>query len=83
MRLNRLFGDFSGAFADLGTFLPLVVGVLALRGFDPSGVLVGFGLFALVVAVVYRRPMPVQPMKAVAALVIAAGITPAAWRPAA
>ena len=79
MRLNRLFGDFSGAFTDLGTFLPLVVGVLALRSFDPSGVLVGFGLFALVVvAVVYRRPMPVQSMKAVATLVIATGITPAA-----
>ena len=52
MRLNPLFGDFSGAFADLGTLLPLVVGVLALRGFDPFCVLVGFGLFALVVAVV-------------------------------
>ncbi|HEX9569422.1 MAG TPA: putative sulfate/molybdate transporter [Rhodospirillales bacterium] len=78
MRLNRLIGEISGAFADLGTFLPLVVGVLAVRGFDPTGVLVGFGLFALATAAIYRRPVPVQPMKAVAAVVIAAGLTPAA-----
>ncbi|MBI2586180.1 MAG: sulfate transporter, partial [Rhodospirillales bacterium] len=78
MRLNRLIGEISGAFADLGTFLPLVVGVLAVRGFDPTGVLVGFGLFALATAAIYRRPVPVQPMKAVAAVVIAAGLSPAA-----
>lgn len=73
-RLRRLGGDLSGAFADLGTFLPLVIGVLALQDLDPSGVLVGFGLFALVTALVYRRPVPVQPMKAVAALVVAGGL---------
>lgn len=26
MQLNRLIGEVSGAFADLGTFLPLVIG---------------------------------------------------------
>ena len=78
MRLNRLFGEISGAFADVGTFLPLVVGVLMVRGFDATGVLVGFGLFALATAAIYRRPVPVQPMKAVAAVVVAAGLTPAA-----
>jgi len=67
-------GDVSGAFADLGTFLPLVLGAFAVRALDPSGVLAGFGIFALAVALVYRRPMPVQPMKIVAALVIAGGL---------
>jgi hypothetical protein len=69
--------ELVGAFADLGTFLPLILGVLVLRQFDPVGVLVGFGLFALTVAFVYRRPVPVQPMKAVAALVLAGGLPPA------
>lgn len=71
------FGDLSGAFADFGTFLPLVVGILAVGRFDATGVLVGFGLFALAVAVVYRRPIPAQPMKAVAALIIVGAVTPA------
>jgi len=66
-------GDLSGAFADLGTFLPLVVGMFAVVRLDPAGVLVGFGLFALATAAIYRRPVPVQPMKVVAAVVIAGG----------
>ena len=70
-------GEVSGAVADFGTFLPLVIGVLAVRGFDGTGVLTGFGLFALAVAAVYRRPIPVQPMKAVAALIIVGAVTPA------
>jgi SulP family sulfate permease len=70
-------GEVSGAVADFGTFLPLVIGVLAVRGFDGTGVLTGFGLFALAVAIVYRRPIPIQPMKAVAALIIVGAVTPA------
>lgn len=70
-----VIGDLSGAFADLGTFLPLVVAILALRRFDPSSVLIGFGLFALAVALIYRRPVPVQPMKVFAALIIAGGLS--------
>ncbi len=71
LNLRNVLGEVSGAFADLGTFLPIVLGVLSLRQMNPSGVLVGFGLFALAVALIYRRPIPVQPMKAVAAVVIA------------
>jgi len=71
----RLMGDISGAFADLGTFLPLVLGVLAINQFNPASVLVCFGCFALATAAIYRRPVPVQPMKAVAAVVIATGLT--------
>ncbi|MEX0922229.1 MAG: putative sulfate/molybdate transporter [Rhodovibrionaceae bacterium] len=73
----RLAGEVSGAFADLGTFLPLALGVLAVGSGTPGGVLTGFGLFALAVALIYRRPLPVQPMKAVAALAIVGGLTAA------
>jgi SulP family sulfate permease len=68
--------EISGAFADLGTFLPIVIGVLSLRQMDPTGLLVGFGLFSLAVAIIYRRPIPVQPMKAVAAIVITSQVGP-------
>jgi MFS superfamily sulfate permease-like transporter len=71
-------GDLSGAFADLGTFLPLVIGLLLLGDHDPSGLLVGFGVFALATGAVYRLPVPVQPMKVVAALAITGGMSAAA-----
>lgn len=74
--LRALLGDLSGAFADLGTFLSLVVAVLALRGFDASSILFGFGIFALATAAFYRLPIPVQPMKVVAAMIIVGALTP-------
>jgi SulP family sulfate permease len=74
--LKGLSGEFSGAFADLGTFLPIVLGVLSLRQMDPTGLLLGFGCFALAVALIYRRPIPVQPMKVVAAVAIASQLSP-------
>lgn len=68
-------GDLSGAFADLGTFLPLVIGVLLIGDHDPSGLLVGFGAFAIATGLIYKRPVPVQPMKVIAALVIAGSLS--------
>jgi MFS superfamily sulfate permease-like transporter len=46
-------------------------------GLDAAGVLIVFGVMQVGTAVVYRMPMPVQPLKAVAAIVIA-GQIPAA-----
>ena len=68
--------DTSGAFADLGTFLPLVLGLIALNQFSPQGIFLGFGVFAILSALFYRVPVPVQPMKIITALVIAQGLTP-------
>lgn len=77
-RKTRWIGDLSGAFADLGTFLPLVIGLLVVGEIDPSGMLIGFGLFAIATGLIYRLPMPVQPMKVVAALTIAGGLSASA-----
>ena len=41
------FNEFSAAFADLGTFLPLVVGLILVTGMSPVGLLFGFGIFAI------------------------------------
>jgi len=71
----RWLGDLSGAFGDLGTFLPLVIGVLILGPFDPTGLMIGFGVFAIATGLIYRLPIPVQPMKLVAALAIAGSLS--------
>nr|WP_262905736.1 putative sulfate/molybdate transporter [Hymenobacter siberiensis] len=61
----------AGAFGDLGTDLPLLIGVIAASGVDSAGVLILFGLMQVFTGLWYRMPMPVQPLKAFAALVIA------------
>jgi len=61
----------AGAFGDLGTDLPLLIGVIAASGIDSASVLILFGLMQVFTGLWYRMPMPVQPLKAFAALVIA------------
>ena len=68
IRFNR--HEFSGAFGDLGTDLPLIVGMILAVKLDSASVLILFGLMQVMTALIYRMPMPVQPLKAMAALVI-------------
>lgn len=68
--------ELSGALGDLGTLLPLMLGAIAVGGLAPMPVLLGFALFYLATALYYRLPVPVQPMKAVAAVLLTAEIGP-------
>jgi predicted benzoate:H+ symporter BenE len=68
--------ELSGALGDLGTLLPLMLGTIVVVGLPPFPVLIGFGLFYLATALVYRLPVPVQPMKAVAAVLLTAHVSP-------
>ena len=63
--------EVSGAFGDLGTDLPLLVGMIVAAGLDAGTVFLLFGALQILTGLVYRMPMPVQPLKAVAAIVIA------------
>jgi hypothetical protein len=63
--------EVSGAFGDLGTFVPFVVGYLAVTGLPPGGILVSFGLAQIAVGFWYRTPLAVQPMKAIGSAAIA------------
>lgn len=73
IRFDR--NEFAGAFGDLGTDLPLIVGVTLAAKLDGTSVLVMFGLMQLLTGLRYRLPMPVQPLKAMAAIVIATGVS--------
>lgn len=74
LRFDR--NELAGAFGDLGTDVPLIVGMVLAAGLDPASVLVVYGLMQLLTGFVYHLPMPVQPLKAVAALVITQHIQP-------
>lgn len=69
-------GEIGGAFGDLGIPLPILLGAVAVAGMSADGVMVGFGVFLLATGLIYRLPLPVQPMKAVGALVVAGGPAP-------
>lgn len=68
--------ELAGAFGDLGTDLPLLVGVILATGMDPTTAFVVFGALQIMSGLVYRLPMPVQPLKAMAAIAIAGKIAP-------
>jgi MFS superfamily sulfate permease-like transporter len=62
--------ELAGAFGDLGTLVPFVVGYITIARLEPQGVLLGFGLLALATGLYFRTPMPVQPMKAIATVAV-------------
>jgi len=68
--------EFAGAFGDLGTDLPLLVGVIIATGMDAPAAFVVFGLLQILSGLAYRLPMPVQPLKAMAAIAIAGKLAP-------
>lgn len=73
---KRNLNELSGAFGDLGTFLPHVIGAITIANLNPSGVLTMFGLFYLATGLFYRIPMAVQPMKAASAAILIQQATP-------
>ena len=69
-------GEISGSLGDLGTFLPLTLGYITQCGLSPAPVFFFAGLWNVVTGVLFRLRVPVQPMKAIAVVAIAEGMTP-------
>jgi xanthine/uracil/vitamin C permease (AzgA family) len=69
IRFDR--NELAGAFGDIGTDLPLIVGMILAAGLDSASALIMFGVMQVFTGLRYGIPMPVQPLKAMAALVIA------------
>ena len=69
--------ELGGAFGDLGTLIPFLIGYITINHMDPVGILVAFGLFKIVAGLYFKTPVPIQPMKAIgtAAITQAAAIS--------
>lgn len=63
--------EFSGSFGDIGTDFPLIVAMILAADLHAPSVLIMFGVMQVLTGVVYKMPMPAQPLKAMATLVIA------------
>lgn len=68
IRFDR--NELAGSFGDIGTDLPLVIGMVFAAGLDAASVFIMFGLAQIATGLVYGLPMPMQPLKAMAVIVI-------------
>lgn len=72
-RLDR--HEIAGSLGDMGTFLPLLVGMASQNGLNFATALFFAGFFNLVTGLTFPIPMAVQPMKAIAAVALTEGLT--------
>lgn len=68
VRFDR--NELSGAFGDIGTDFPLLVGMILVAGLDVTSSLVLFGVMQIFTGLAYGIPMPAEPLKAMAVIVI-------------
>jgi len=68
--------ELAGSMGDFGTLLPLAIGYITVCGINPTGLLVMMGLANIATGLVYRLPMPIEPMKVLAIMAIAQAWTP-------
>ncbi len=67
--------EAAGSVGDFGTILPIIFGVALVSDMNISTILFFFGLWFIISGYYYRLPVPIEPMKAVGAVVIAGSLT--------
>jgi SulP family sulfate permease len=72
LRFDR--AELAGAVADLGVLVPIAVALIVQNGLSPTAVLLPAGLLYVAAGLLYRLPVPVQPLKAFGAIAIAQGL---------
>lgn len=73
-RFNRM--EFAGSLGDLGTLLPMAIGMILINGLDPMGVFFSVGIFFILSGIYFGVTAPVQPMKVIGAYAIATAMPP-------
>lgn len=68
VKFNR--HEIAGSFGDIGTDLPLIVGMIQAVNLNSASVFIIFGISQMFAGFFYGLPMPMQPLKAMAVLVI-------------
>ncbi len=63
--------ELSGSMGDFGTLIPLAAGYVVVCGLDPAAILITVGLISISTGLIFKLPMPIEPMKVLAAIAIA------------
>ena len=71
-KFDRL--ELAGSLGDLGTLLPLAIGMILINGISPYGLFFSVGLYYIIAGIYFGVTVPIQPMKVIGAYAIATGI---------
>jgi len=74
-RLRFIAAEAVGSLGDIGLFIPFTIGLVQIAKFDLGTILVFTGIFNILAGLIFRLPMPIQPMKAMGAVAIAGMIS--------
>lgn len=74
-RFNRM--EIAGSLGDLGTLLPIAIGMILINGLSPTGMFFSIGIFYVLSGIYFGITVPVQPMKVIGAYAIATAMTSA------
>ena len=69
---TTLFSELSGAVGDLGTYIPIVLALSLVNNLNLTTTLIFTALYNIATGLLFGLPMPVQPMKSIAAVAISA-----------
>jgi SulP family sulfate permease len=72
-RFDRM--ELAGSLGDLGTLLPLAIGIIVLCDLQATAVFLLVGLFYILAGSYFGVPTAIQPMKVIGAYAIAAGLS--------
>jgi Molybdate transporter of MFS superfamily len=73
--LKFSLSELAGSLGDFGTIIPLILAVALVSDVNVRYILLFFGIWFILTGLYYRLPIPLEPMKAVAVIVIAGGIS--------
>ena len=73
LRFNR--SELAGSLGDLGTLLPLAMGMILVNGLSPSGIFFCVGIFYIFSGLYFGVTTAVQPMKVISAYAVAAALS--------
>ncbi|XP_020203261.1 molybdate transporter 1 [Cajanus cajan] len=65
--LRSKWGEVNGAMGDLGTYIPIVLSLALSKDLNLGTTLIFTGIYNIITGAIYGVPMPVQPMKSIAA----------------
>jgi len=67
--------EIAGAVGDYGTLIPIVLGVAIVSNVNLGHIFLFFSIWYIITGIYYKMPVPVEPMKAIGAIVIAEGLS--------
>jgi sulfate permease, SulP family len=73
LRFNRL--EMAGSLGDLGTLLPLAMGMILINGLSPGGIFLSVGIFYILSGLYFGVTTAVQPMKVIGAYAVASALS--------